>query len=252
MARSKPPKRRPPYAPYERWLQLLKLLRDQSPNRVDGSVLGQIKVSQAIRSNLYSALKSLRLIDSRGNTNDTLKKLLASEGEEYRDSLRGIVAKAYGPMLQGLKLQTATPDQLAELFKTKGPKDEVGRKSMSFFVKIATEAGIPLSSQIPNRYRQITERAAKKRPSNGGNVRKSLTGMSLSDEGPDPKARVSDTTALVLDKFPDYDASWDEATVQRWRETIAHLLTSIGRRTEDEFSEVIVRDGKKGGVGFEG
>ena len=160
--------KRPPYPPYAQWLRLLATLEDdfrsrRLPSRIDNSYLKKLKVNPSAESNLQSALTFLGLVDDEKQPTETLKRLLPLNGEEAQAALREIIGQAYAPMLKGLILHTVTPDHLAEKFRRGGSQDEVGRKGMTFFVKIAKDAGIKLSDQLKTRDRQPGPRAPRKK-----------------------------------------------------------------------------------------
>ena len=223
--------KRPPYPPYAQWLRLLETLRDdfqrtQLPSRIDNSYLKKLKVNPSAESNLQSALVYLGLIDSEKQPTPALKNLLPLYGEDSRSALRAIVQKSYGPILKGLILHTVTPDHLAEKFRRGGSKDEVGRKGMTFFVRIAKDAGIKLSDQIKTRERQPSTRAPRRRVPQ---IR------SVPVEAPQPRPDPScfsqpdpsdngDLMTRVLAKFPDYNPDWDQTQVELWRDSLALLI----------------------------
>ena len=225
--------KRPPYPPYAQWLRLLTTLEDdfrsrRLPSRIDNSYLKKLKVNPSAESNLQSALTFLGLVDDEKQPTETLKRLLPLNGEEAQAALREIIGQAYAPMLKGLILHTVTPDHLAEKFRRGGSQDEVGRKGMTFFVKIAKDAGIKLSDQLKTRDRQPGPRAPRKRTPQPRPA-PTLT------EPPAPARHYphttslnnSDLTARLLAKFPDYDPDWDETQVELWRGSLAFLLTEL-------------------------
>ncbi len=234
MAEADNGKRRPPYPPYSQWQRLLKMLRDDFarqllPSRIDGSYLKKLKVNPSAESNLQSALAFLGLVDGQRQPTDALKELLSREGDEAKGILRKIVEKSYKPVLDGLLPLTATPDHLAEKFKRGGAQDEVGRKGVTFYVRIAKEAGIALSAQFKTRERQPVTRTPRKRPPPSS----PLSAAALEIRALEPtRAQVdtsptSDMMTQLLAKFPDFDPSWDEQQVHLWRGSLAFLMAEV-------------------------
>ena len=113
--------------------------RRMCPNLAGGTV-GQ----------LLPALKFLKLINNSGVPNDDLKSLIAALGPEgiWAAELSRIVRAAYAPMFK-LNLEAASPAQFVELFRATYPgTEDVSRKSQTFFLNAAREAGIKISQFI--------------------------------------------------------------------------------------------------------
>lgn len=223
--------KRPPYPPYSQWLRLLETLKDdfqrrQLPSRIDNSYLKKLKVNPSAESNLQSALAYLGLVDGEKQPTPTLKNLLPLDGEDLRSALREVVLESYSPMLRGLILHTVTPDHLAEKFRRGGSQDEVGRKGMTFFVRIAKDAGIRLSDQLKTRERQPSTRAPKRR-AHQVSLAPAPAPQPNADPSYLPQADPTDNSDLmtrVLAKFPDYNPDWDEIQVVLWRDSLALLI----------------------------
>ena len=224
----------PPYTPYATWLELIGWLSKGLPDRIDDSYLQYLRVNQAIRSTLYTTLRFLQLVDEEDRPNDALAALVGSQGEEHREKLREVVNRSYNPILRGIRLKSATPDQLRDKFQEQGANGDVVRKCLSFFVAIADDAGLDLSPHIPRRRRKAKGRMLKK--STPATVETPKVGQAADGDDltlPDTIAKAaSSSLALILAKFPDYDASWDDATAIRWRESVALILAAL--KPEDE------------------
>lgn len=225
--------RRAPYPPYAQWLRLLETLKDdfqnrQLPSRIDNSYLKKLKVNPSAESNLQSALLYLGLVDGQKQPTLALKNLLPLDGEDLRSAFRSVVQEAYGPMLKGLILHTVTPDHLAEKFRKGGTQDEVGRKGMTFFVRIAKDAGIRLSDQLKTRERQASTRSSRKRtPQSSPVAVRPLALETAPDPSYLPQTGPSDNGDLItrlLAKFPDYNPDWDQTQVELWRDSVAFLI----------------------------
>ena len=224
----------PPYTPYATWLELIGWLRKGLPDRIDDSYLQFLRVNQAIRSTLYTTLRFLQLVDEEDRPNDALAALVGSQGEEHREKLREVVNRSYNPILRGIRLRSATPDQLRDKFQEQGANGDVVRKCFSFFVAIADDAGLDLSPHIPRRRRLAKGRMLKKNTPATVETPKVDQAADRDDLVlPDAVAKAaSSSLALILAKFPDYDASWDDATAIRWRESVALILAAL--KPEDE------------------
>ena len=235
MAGSENGKRRPPYPPYSQWQRLLETLREDFahqhlPSRIDNSYLKKLKVNASAESNLQSALAFLGLVDSQRHPTDVLKSLLSSREDEAKGLLYKIVERAYVPVLDGLMLRSATPDHLAEKFKRGGSQDEVGRKGMTFFLRIAKDAAIQLSPHFKTpRDRQSGMRSSRKRaaPSSAPPALAPEVGVSEPGGGHVEPPHTSDMVTKLLAKFPDYDPAWGEEQVHLWRGSLAFLMAEV-------------------------
>ena len=236
MAGSEHGKRRPPYPPYSQWQRLLETLREDYannqhlPSRIDNSYLKKLKVNASAESNLQSALAFLGLVDSQRHPTDALKSLLSSGEDEAKGLLYKIVERAYVPVLDGLMLRSATPDHLSEKFKTGGSQDEVGRKGMTFFLRIAKDAEIQLSPHFKTpRDRQSGARGPRKRvaPSSAPTAPAPEVRASEPVGGHVEPPHTSDMMTKLLAKFPDYDPAWGEEQVHLWRGSLAFLMAEV-------------------------
>ncbi len=227
-------KRRPPYPPYSQWQRLLETLREdfarqQLPSRIDASYLKKLKVNPSAVSNLQSALAFLGLVDAQRHPTDALRELLSRDGNEAKGMLRRIVEKAYKPVLDGLLPLTATPDHLAEKFKRGGAQDEVGRKGMTFYVRIAKDAGIALSAQFKTRDRQPGTRTPRRRTPSP-NLPPTIAPVPRVPESARAQTDTSHTPDMMtqlLAKFPDFDPNWNEQQVHQWRGSLAFLMAEM-------------------------
>ncbi len=235
MAATENGKRRPPYPPYSQWQRLLATLREDFaqqhlPSRIDSSYLKKLRVNASAESNLQSALAFLGLVDSQRHPTDALKSLLSSREDEAKGLLYKIVERAYVPVLDGLMLKSATPDHLAEKFKRGGAQDEVGRKGMTFFLRIAKDAEIQLSPHFKTpRDRQSGTRSSRKRaaPASVPAVRPPEPRVSEPVKVHSETPHNSDMMTRLLAKFPDFDPSWDEEQVHLWRGSLAFLMAEV-------------------------
>lgn len=140
-----------PTAPYISFQTLKTVSKDmkehQVPSRIDRSVFRNL--SGGVVGQLLPALKFLRLTDDEGTPTTDLKTLVeAYDTDKWSPTLGKILRTAYVPII-ALNLETATPSQFDEVFRrTYAGTDEVGRKSKTFFLTAAQEAGIKISPYI--------------------------------------------------------------------------------------------------------
>src|ERR1700683_3690614 len=108
-----------PYISWKTFTAFLASIHGKVPAQIDTSILRNM--SGTARSQLQSALKFLKLIDTDGITQDSLKKLAdAYNGEQWKVALAPFLTQAYGKVIGDLNLLTATPAMLRDRFKNNG------------------------------------------------------------------------------------------------------------------------------------
>lgn len=183
----------PPYTSFSSLKTLIKNLKENGlPSRIDRSVLGN-SFSNAVGSQLLTALKFLRLIDGQNHPTSDLKDLVEAHGtDQWAGALQNIIRSAYGPLFQ-LNLETASPAQFNERFRTAYTgADDVQRKSMTFFLGAAKDAGIVISQYIMKNKKPRSGVTKKRAPkANGGGT---STRESGHEDPPPPKDETTQKT----------------------------------------------------------
>ena len=138
----------PPYVSYKTFLGFLASLKAQGiPSRIDRSVLSQ--KSGSVQSQLLLAFNYLGLLGQGGRPAEHLHQLINSQGSGRRAILREITESAYQLVFDsGVNLETATSEEIEELFAQTGASGETLRRSIAFFLALAREGGIPISPYI--------------------------------------------------------------------------------------------------------
>jgi hypothetical protein len=148
VARRFPRGHTPPYVSYGQFKSLLRRLqRDGIPTRLDSSIISHLSTSAQIQTLL--AFRFLSLIDLDGRPAGVLACLVSAvDRDPWVAELRSLLHHAYAPVFE-LALETATPDQLATEFRRHfSGTNNVLRKSRTFFLHGACEAGIDLSPYL--------------------------------------------------------------------------------------------------------
>ena len=208
-------KRLPPYISYRTFHNFLDRLQQGIPARIDRSYWGD-RLSGSTGTQLVSALRFLGLIDASGAPTSRLRLLVSAKGAQRAEVLRQITSEAFGFVLHGtFDSQSATYAQLDEVFHdTFELTDGVRRKCVKFFVTLASDAGIPLSSFITKRLRSIrsnigTKPVIKRR---GAKARGNL--IVPLELGKIPAEMPWDR--MLLTKFPTFDPSWSDEVKLGW------------------------------------
>jgi hypothetical protein len=138
----------PPYVSYGQFKSLLRRLqRDGIPSRLDYSIISHLSASAQIQTLL--AFRFLELIDLDGRPATALACLVSAvDSDPWAAALGSVLRHAYAPIFE-LALNTATPEQLAAEFRRHfSGTNSVARKSRTFFLHGAREAGIDLSPYL--------------------------------------------------------------------------------------------------------
>lgn len=155
----------PPYVAFKTFSTLIEDLQKHGlPDQIDRSVLRRF--SGGVGSQLMSALKALRLVTDDNRPTTWLQAVVQSYGTEaYKEQIANLLKTGY-PYLNSLDLRTATPSQFAEAFKVTGAKEDVLRKSRTFYLHAAQFAGVELGSRL------LSGGSGPRRPSTAGASRR--------------------------------------------------------------------------------
>lgn len=112
-----PEKVTPAYIPFPTLTHFIERLKSTAiPEQIDNSLL--MPMSGGMRGSVRSALRFLGLTDANDFVNTTFHDLIqAHGGESWPQVLGSVIDTAYAPVLNGLDVTRATPNQLNGRFK---------------------------------------------------------------------------------------------------------------------------------------
>lgn len=208
----------PPYLPYKTLLTFLDRLKAGIPARIDRSVVATF--SGMVQGQLFTTLRYLQLMNDSGVPDAKLEQLVASEGDERKKILNGIIKTSY-PFLfsDGVEIKRTTMQQLQELFDEAGASGGTTRKCIAFFIAAAKDAGLELSSYL-GRARATSPRGAGTKGKKG--IEGKPNGLA-SPEGGELK-EGSSWQELLLSKFPDFDPTWPDEVKTKWFEGMNKVM----------------------------
>jgi hypothetical protein len=233
MTTDKGRKHLPPYVSYRTFYNFVDRLHQQgTPQRIDRSYWSGI-LSGSTGPQLMAAMRFLNLVDANGKPTEHLKLLVPSEGDQRMQLIRGITAEAFSFVLRSnLDLSSATYAQLEECFaNTFNLTDDVGRKCVKFFIAMASDAGMAISPHITKHTRSGhngsgSRASAKKtvtRPSQNFKIPQEKIIPQIMEELPENSAIV----VKLIDKFPNFDPSWNDDLKLKWIATFDVLFNKI-------------------------
>lgn len=213
----------PPYVSYRTFHNFMEGLQQGIPARIDRSYWGD-RWSGSTGIQLMAALRFLGLTDNNGVPTPRLRQLALAQSAQKADLLRQITYEAFGPVLQQgmFDLKEATYAQLEEAFHgTYQLTGDVTRKCIKFFLLLAGDANIPLSSFVVKRLRKHNGTGTKKNAKKSGirTIRNEPVPQAL-DEMPEPMS----WSKMVLSKFPTFDPGWSEEIQKKWFDAFDKLL----------------------------
>jgi len=206
-------KRLPPYVSYRTLLNFIERLEREMPARIDRSYWSD-RLAGSTGTQLMGALRFLGLVDGDGIPTSQLRLLVSARGEKRSELLRQIATESYNFVLGGsFDFHIATYAQLEEVFHRNFElADDVNRKCIKFFVTLATDAGIPLSTFITKRVRTLSVGAGTKAKRKSSKPERNLV---------IPHEIVDELTA----KFPTFDPNWSDEVKLKWFDAFDKLLT---------------------------
>lgn len=159
MRPTQPPLQAAPYVPFRTFLTALEGFATGVPNRIDRSLWPSL--SGAAQGQLLAAFRFLALVDESGGPAPLLGEL-ASGPEARKRGLRRALEKSY-PELIAQDLTRTSPRQLEEAMRRYGYTGATLRKAISFFLKAAGYAGLPVSVLLRKKTRRGGVRRAAPR-----------------------------------------------------------------------------------------
>tara|TARA_B100000315_G_scaffold214518_1_gene213129 strand:+ start:118 stop:819 length:702 start_codon:yes stop_codon:yes gene_type:complete len=222
MGTEKSRRRLPPYISYRTLRNFLEELQKGIPARIDRSYWGE-RLSGSTGTQLMAALRFLGLIDTNSMPTMRLKSLVYAKGNQRIDLLTQITTESFSFLSDSVDPQTATYAQLEEAFHhTFQLTGDVSRKCVKFYVAIATESGVSLSSFITKRIR-----LARSNTSTKTNTKRKNAGIIPNIKIPQDSDVLPDSTPwdkLLLTKFPVFDPTWTDEIKLNWFKAFDELL----------------------------
>jgi hypothetical protein len=215
----------PPYVSYRTFLNFIEGLQQTMPARIDRSYWGE-RLSGSTGTQLVSALHFLDLIDINGFPTLKLRQLVASKGNQHTEIIKQIAHESYAFFFQSqVDPQAATYAQLEEAFHDNYQiASDVARKSIKFFIGLASDGGMKLSPFVTKKSRVLRSAGTLKKPSRILD-KKARTGIPHQDEKV-PNGIGLDK--LLIDKFPGFDPSWPDEVKLKWFAAFDELLRRTG------------------------
>ena len=215
-------KRLPPYVSYRTFLNFVDRLRQGIPARIDRSYWGD-KLSGSTGIRLMAALGFLGLIDGDGVPTSHLKQLVSARQAQRPELLSQITSEAYGFLSESsFDVQTATPAQLEEVLRDKYELTaNVARKCVNFYIRLANDAGMPLSPFVNKKPRAARTGSGTKKATRGTARTKNNVPVRHIIEGVPERISLD---RILMEKFPAFDPEWSDDVKLKWFDALDKLL----------------------------
>src|SRR6266581_193950 len=139
------------YVPFTTFLDAIKTLEHGIPNQIDTSMWPSY--STAIKAQLLGAFRFLGLVDASGKPTKTLRALV-HEKSNRKDVLKEILRTSYAGIV-GMDLTKTSPRQFDSYMRQYGMKGETHKKVISFFLRAASYAELPMSPLLGRKTRAV-------------------------------------------------------------------------------------------------
>jgi hypothetical protein len=229
----------PPYVSYRTFHNFIDRLQQQgTPQRIDRSFWSTI-LSGSTGPQLMAAMRFLGLVDTNDKPTERLKLLVPAEGERRKELVRSITAEAFGCIVKSnLDLTSATYSQLEETFHDNfNLTNDVKRKCVKFFIAMACDAGMAISPHIIKHTRSaqntsINRTGTKKnipKPGQNGKLPQANFVPQLKNIPQITEELPNDSHLLIklIDKFPNFDPSWNDELKLKWIITFDELFKRV-------------------------
>jgi len=226
----------PPYLPFKTLENTIEGLKGAViPSRVDRTLFN--KQSGTIQTYLISSMKFFGLIDESSAPTALLSEWVNSD-DQGKALLKRLIPEKYTIFFDGnFPIKSATLGQFKEKLSEIGLNGDSARKALIFFGKACEEAGIEVSPHLKG-----TRGGVSNGGSGGGGTRKGRKKRNQVQEAAIPLVQApapptpKTTTEVLLNKFPDFDPTWDQEVQKVWFANFSKLMQVSTGGTLDEKS----------------
>ncbi|TAM34103.1 MAG: hypothetical protein EPN61_17655 [Burkholderiaceae bacterium] len=140
----------PPFTSFSSYTSFLNQLRDYGavPTRIDKTLMPKASGSQSAA--MMAALKYLGQIDDAGKPSEEFKKLVLASEADRKPMLAAMLAGRYSFLFDdpNFNVEQATSGEMAEKFRALEINGSTVTRTIAFFLAVAKEAGVKVSSHI--------------------------------------------------------------------------------------------------------
>lgn len=164
MSDHEPAEATPGYVPFDTFEGFIGTLKEVNivPDHIDRAQMP--KISGGMQSHLLVSLKFLKLIGPKGETQDSLHRLVKSyKTADWKAMLASVIVPAYAPIIGDLNIKSGVLKKLRERFHDATKLDGTTLdKALRFYLKALKAAGVEVSPHF------FTRKPRTKRPGPNG------------------------------------------------------------------------------------
>jgi hypothetical protein len=187
-------KKTPPYLPFKTFVNSLDTFSQGLPTIIDRTIWrSQAGLTQGLIMNTY---RFLGLVDEYNSPTEALH-VMVSETEQRSTILRGLIEASYGEQF-GLDFTATTPKVLEDMFVDfYAVTGATKQKAITFFLKAARFANIPLSAFLMTQIRNSATRRKRTKGKNAPLVTGETGGDTLNPVTPSTPGAETHSIRLV-------------------------------------------------------
>jgi hypothetical protein len=226
----------PPYVSFKTLMTIVtKMEAEGTPPRIDRSYLE--KFAGGYQTQIIAALRSLDLIDTKGEVQPSLVELV-DDGEHRAESVAKFVRQFY-PEPVRLGTVNATQGQLEEAFRDYGVSGDTLRKAIGFYMAAAKYAQVPVSKnfRVPSvtgadGRRPNNRKPGRPRHQDVEDAEDPFAELTASEEDED-QPKLDPAVVAWVKRMP-VGRPWSTAKKDHWFETFRHIVDDVWSSDEDE------------------
>lgn len=224
----------PPYISFTTLVGLLDRMKEEggAPPQIDPSYLDTF--SGGYRSTVIASLKSLGLINDKGEVLALLTDLVEAPDRNARETIIANLLRQLYPepvRLGGIK---ATQGQLLDAFRETGIGGDTLRKAIAFYLGAANYAKIPVSSnfKVPSVAPADGKKTVKRKPRGSAD---GSTDANMGGGGEGSGQSDADSWSIKIDpailhwlkRIPAEAEPWADGPRQKWTAVLTSILDGI-------------------------
>ncbi|HEX3897401.1 MAG TPA: hypothetical protein VHW73_14475, partial [Rudaea sp.] len=144
--------------------------------------------------------------------------------DSWKENLEFVVMEGYSEVIGNVDLDAGTSANLDDAFRSRGSVDgQMLDKAVRFYLAALREIGITFSPHFGTRKVRKVARKAKT-ATQTEDAKKNNDKPDEQDKNKHDHVRVNHWHELLLQKFPNFDPSWDAEVQKKWLENFDALM----------------------------
>jgi hypothetical protein len=226
----------PPYVSFKTLMTIVtKMESEGTPPRIDRSYLD--KFAGGYQTQIIAALRSLDLIDAKGEVQPSLVQLV-DDGDHRAENVARVVRQFY-PEPVRLGTMNATQGQLEEAFRDFGVSGDTLRKAIGFYIAAAKYGQVPLSKnfRVPpvtsaDGRRAIRRKPGRPRSQDVEDAENPFAELIAGEDEDEDQPKLDPAVVAWVKRMP-VGRPWPAAKKDHWFETFRHIVDDVWSSDEE-------------------